>query len=84
VRRGSLKGYSGRINRVVKIKGDRIEHFIHGTPETTFEQALRNNWPFEGHDVKKSKLRIMTATGEDVTKSTLLSHEGTVFVEFLP
>jgi hypothetical protein len=84
VRRGSLKGYSGRINRVVKIKGDRIEHFIHGTPETTFEQALRNNWPFEDHDVKKSKLRIVTETGEDVTKSTLSSHEGTVLVEFLP
>jgi hypothetical protein len=83
MRRGSLKGYSGRINRVVKIKGDRIEHFIHGTPETTFEQALRDNWPFEDHDVK-SKLRIMAATGEDVTKSTLSSHEGTVFVEFLP
>jgi len=84
VRRGSLKGYSGRINRVVKIKGDRVEHFIHGTPETTFEQALRNNWPFEDHDVKKSKLRLVTEKGVDVTKSTLSSHEGTVLVEFLP
>ena len=83
MRRGSLKGYSGRINRVVKKKDDRIEHFIHGTPKTTFEQALRDNWPFEGHDVKKSKFRIVTEKGDDVTKSTLISHEGTVLVEFL-
>ena len=60
-----------------------MEHFISGTPETTFEQALRDNWPFEDRDIK-SKLRIMTDDGKDVTKSTLLSHEGTVLVEFLP
>jgi hypothetical protein len=84
MRRGGLKGYSGRITRVVKLPGARTEHFINGTPETTFEQALRDNWPFEDHDAKKSKLRIVTDTGEDVTKSKLSSHEGTVMVEFLP
>jgi hypothetical protein len=83
MRRGGLKGYSGIINRVVKIQGERMEYFIHGTPETTFEQALRNNWPFKDHD-KKSKLKLVTKTGVDVTKSALSSHEGTVLVEFLP
>ena len=83
MRRGKLKGYKGNITRVVKIADARMEHFISGTPETTFEQALRDNWPFEDRDIK-SKLRIMTDDGKDVTKSTLLSHEGTVLVEFLP
>jgi hypothetical protein len=59
-----------------------MEYFISGTPETTFEQALRDNWPFQDRDIK-TKLRIVTDKGEDVTKSTLLSHEGTVMVEFL-
>jgi hypothetical protein len=83
VRRGKLKGYKGIITRVVKLVDARMEYFISGTPETTFEQALRDNWPFEDRDIK-SKLRIMTDDGKDVTKSTLLSHEGTVLVEFLP
>ena len=83
MRRGKLKGYKGNITRVVKIADARMEYFISGTPETTFEQALRDNWPFEDRDIK-SKLRIMTDDGKDVTKSTLLSHEGTVLVEFLP
>ena len=83
MRRGGLKGYQGKITRVVKIAGARMEYFISGTPETTFEQALRDNWPFKDRDVK-SKLKIMTDKGKDVTKSTLLSHEGTVLVEFLP
>jgi hypothetical protein len=83
VRRGELKGYKGKITRVVKIAGARMEYFISGTPETTFEQALRDNWPFEDRDAK-SKLKITTDKGKDVTKSTLLSHEGTVLVEFLP
>lgn len=60
-----------------------MEHFISGTPETTFGQALRDNWPFEDRDIK-SKWRIVTDTGVDVTKSALSSHEGTVMVEFLP
>lgn len=83
MRRGKLKGYKDKITRVVKIADARMEYFISGTPETTFEQALRDNWPFEDRDIK-SKLRIMTDKGKDVTKSTLLSHEGTVLVEFLP
>ncbi len=81
MRRGGLKGYKGKITRVVRIPGER-EYFISGTPETTFEQALRDNWPFEDHDIKKSKFRIMSDKGEDVTKRTLGSHEGTVMVEF--
>ena len=83
VRRGSLKGYGNRVNRVVKIPGARMEHFIYGTPETTFEQALRDNWPFKDRDIK-SKWKIVTDKGVDVTKSALSSHEGTVMVEFLP
>ena len=83
MRRGKLKGYKGNITRVIKIADARMEYFISGTPETTFEQALRDNWPFEDRDIE-SKLRIMTDDGKDVTKSTLLSHEGTVLVEFLP
>jgi hypothetical protein len=59
-----------------------MEYFISGTPETTFEQALLDNWPFEEHD-SDSKFRIITDKGKDVTKSTLSSHEGTVLVEFL-
>ena len=82
MRRGGLKGYQGKITRVVKIAGARMEYFISGTPETTFEQALRDNWPFKDRDVK-SKLKIMTDKGKDVTKSSLQSHEGTVLVEFL-
>ncbi|MGY5879331.1 MAG: hypothetical protein RTV31_03725 [Candidatus Thorarchaeota archaeon] len=83
MRRGSLKGYHGSINRVVKIKGERMEYFIYGEPDMTFEQALRNSWPWEERDKKKTKVRIVSDTGEDVTESTLLSHEGTVLVEFL-
>ncbi|MBN2229053.1 MAG: hypothetical protein JW779_05620 [Candidatus Thorarchaeota archaeon] len=83
MRRGSLKGYSGKITRVVKIPEARMEHFISGKPETTFGQALRDNWPFEDHDIN-SKWRIVTENGEDVTKNALSSHEGTVMVEFLP
>ncbi|TFG97154.1 hypothetical protein E4H12_09375 [Candidatus Thorarchaeota archaeon] len=82
MRRGSLKGYSGSINRVIKIKGERMEYFISGSPETTFEQAMRDNWPFEEHD-SKSKFRIITDSGVDVTKSALSSHEGTVLIEFI-
>ena len=83
MRRGSLKGYSGSINRVVKVKGERMEYFIYGGPDMTFEQALRNSWPWEERDKKKTKVRIVSDTGVDVTKSSLLSHEGTVLVEFL-
>jgi hypothetical protein len=82
VRRGKLKGYGGKITRVVKISGARMEYFISGKPEATFEEALRDNWPFEDRDVK-CKLRIMTEKGVDITKNALSSHEGTVFVEFL-
>lgn len=81
MRRGSLKGYSGSMNRVVKIKGERMEYFISGLPKTTFEKAMLDNWPFEEHDIK-SKFRIMTDTGVDVTNSALSSHEGTVLIEF--
>ena len=83
MRRGSLKGYDDSINRVVNIKGERMEYFISGPPEMTFEEALHDSWPWEDRDKKKTKVRIVSATGEDVTKSTLSSHEGTVFVEFL-
>jgi hypothetical protein len=61
-----------------------MEYSISDAPEIQFEQALRDNWPFEDHDTKKSKFRIVTDTGKDVTKSTRSSHEGTVLVEFLP
>jgi hypothetical protein len=82
VRRGKLKGYGGTITRVVKIPGARMEHFISGKPETTFEQALRDNWPFEDHDIQ-TKVKIVTDKGEDVTENALSSHEGTVMIEFL-
>ena len=82
MRRGSLKGYSGSITRVIKIKGERMEYFISGSPETTFEQAMRDNWPFEEHD-SKSKFRIVTDKDVDVTKIPLSDHEGTVLLEFL-
>jgi hypothetical protein len=82
MRRGSLKGYRGSINRVVKIKGERMEYFISGTPDMTFEDALHDNWPWEDRD-KKTKVRIVSKEGEDVTKKPLSSHEGTVLVEFL-
>lgn len=82
MRRGSLKGYHGSINRVIKIKGERMEYFISGSPDTTFEQALRDSWPFEERN-RKSKFRIITDTGVDVTKKTLSSHEGTVLIEFI-
>lgn len=83
MRRGRLKGYKGSINRVDKIPEARMEHFISGTPETTFEETLRDDWPFEDKDIK-SKWRIVSDRGEDVTKRALSSHEGTVLVEFLP
>ena len=79
----TMNGYSGRVNRVVKIPEARMEHFICGTPGTTFGQALRNNWPFKDHDIE-SKWRIVTEKGADVTNSALSSHEGTVLVEFPP
>ncbi|MHA1904409.1 MAG: hypothetical protein ACXADL_12400 [Candidatus Thorarchaeota archaeon] len=82
MRRGKLKGYGGTINRVVTIPEVGKEYFISGKPETTYEQALRDNWPFEDKDVK-SKFRIVTDTGVDVTKSALSDHAGTVLVEFL-
>jgi len=82
LRRGKLKGYKGKITRVIKIPGARMEYFISGTPETTFEEALRDNWPFEDRDIK-CNFRIMTEQGVDITKNALSSHEGTVLVEFL-
>ncbi|MHA1137448.1 MAG: hypothetical protein ACTSSE_13265 [Candidatus Thorarchaeota archaeon] len=83
MKRRNLKGYSGTINRVIKLKGERMEYFIYGSPDMTFEQALYDNWPWEDRDKKKTKVRIVSDSGEDVTKRTLLSHEGTVLVEFL-
>ena len=60
-----------------------MEHFIYGSPDMTFEEALRESWPWEHYNKKKTKVRIMSATGEDVTNNTLLSHEGTMLVEFI-
>ena len=82
MRRGSLNGYNGSINRVIKIKGKRMEYFISGSPETTFEEATQDNWPFEEYD-SKSKFRIVTKKGVDVTKNALSSHAGTVLIEFI-
>ncbi len=59
-----------------------MEYFISGKADTTFEQALRDNWPFEDKDID-SKWRLVTDTGADVTKSALSSHEGTVLLDFL-
>ena len=60
-----------------------MEYFIYGSPDMTFEQALRNSWPWEKPDKKKTKVRIVSDTGEEITKTPLLNHEGTVLVEFL-
>ncbi len=82
MRRGSLKGFEGKINRVVRIKGAKMEYFISGVEDDTYEDAVRDSWPFENHKAKE-KWRILSATGEDLTKSKLSSHAGTVIIEFL-
>ncbi|MDF1539859.1 MAG: hypothetical protein P1Q69_13245 [Candidatus Thorarchaeota archaeon] len=82
MRRGSLKGFKGEIQRVVKIKDTKKEYFITGKEDDTYEKALRDSWPFEEYDVK-DKWRIVSSTGEDLTKSELSSHAGTVILEFI-
>ncbi len=82
MRRGKLKGFEGAITRVVKIRDVKKEFFIRGGDDATFEDALHATWPFEDHDVKE-KWRVVSASGEDVTKIKLADHSGTVTLEFL-
>jgi hypothetical protein len=82
MRRGKLKGYSGAINRVVKMKDTKREYFITGEEDDTYEKAVKESWPFEEYDVD-DKWRIVSSTGEDLTKSKLSSHAGTVILEFI-
>ncbi|MGY5873754.1 MAG: hypothetical protein RTV72_16015 [Candidatus Thorarchaeota archaeon] len=56
MKRRNLNGFSGKINRVVTIKGERMEFFIFGSPDMTFEQALHDNWPWEERDKNKTKV----------------------------
>jgi hypothetical protein len=82
MRRGSLKGFEGSITRVVKLQDVKGEHFIQGGEDATFEDALKLTWPF---DKKKltDKWRVVSASGEDVTKMKLADHSGTVILEFI-
>ncbi len=82
MRRGSLKGFDGTITRVVKIKGTKKEFFIEGKEEFTFEEAIRNSWPFEDHDVDE-KWIVTSSSGEDLAGRTLMSYSNTVIVEFI-
>lgn len=82
MRRGSLKGFEGEITRVARVKGTKREYFIKGEEESTFEEAIRQSWPFKDHDVN-SKWRVVSSSGEDLTKSKLSSHDRTVTIEFL-
>ncbi len=82
MRRGSLKGFAGNVTRVIRLKDSKREYFIKGHDDTTFEEAVRQSWPFEDHDVHK-KWRVVSSTGEDLTRSTLSSHERTVILEFV-
>lgn len=81
MRRGSLKGFDGSINRVVKIKGTKKEYFITGSEESTFEEVLQKVWPFEDHKMSE-KWRVISSTGEDLTKTKFKDHSNTVIVEF--
>ncbi len=82
MRRGSLKGYIGEITRVVKIQGTKKEFFIKGKEESTYEEVLRNSWQLKDHDVN-GNWRVLSASGDDLTKSKLSSYEGTVLLEFI-
>jgi hypothetical protein len=82
MRRGSLRGFEGEITRVVKVKGSRREYFIKGKEDTTFEEAIRQSWPVEDHKVN-SKWRVVSSSGEDLTKRKLSSYDKTVIIEFI-
>ncbi|MHA2425420.1 MAG: hypothetical protein ACXAEF_11580 [Candidatus Thorarchaeota archaeon] len=82
MRRGSLKGYQGKITRVVKILDTKKEFFISGHEDGTFEETIRESWPFEDRDVK-DKWRVVSSSGEDLTKSKLGSHSDIVILEFI-
>ncbi len=82
MRRGSLKGFDGSINRVAKIKGTKKEYFITGSEDSTFEEVLSKEWPFEDHKVSE-KWRVISSTGEDLTKTKFRDHSNTVIVEFI-
>ncbi len=82
MRRGSLKGFAGSINRVVKMKGTKDEFFIKGHEDSTFEEAIRDSWPFEKNDLKK-KWKVVSESGEELTKSKLSSYDRTVIFEFV-
>lgn len=82
MRRGKLKGFEGAITRVIKIQNTKKEFFIKGNEDSTYEEALIASWPFEDHNVKE-KWKIVTPAGEDLTKTKLADHAGTVILEFI-
>ncbi|MHA1908659.1 MAG: hypothetical protein ACW98Y_15270 [Candidatus Thorarchaeota archaeon] len=82
MRRGSLKGYQGKITRVVKIRDTKKEFFISGHEDITFEEALEESWPFDDRNVK-DKWRVVSSSGEDLTKRKLGSHSDIVILEFI-
>ncbi|MFW9920286.1 MAG: hypothetical protein ACFFED_11845 [Candidatus Thorarchaeota archaeon] len=82
MRRGSLKGFAGSITRVVNIKGTKEEFFIKGHENSTFEEAIRQSWPYENNDLKK-KWKVVASSGEDLTKRKISSYDETVILEFL-
>ena len=82
MRRGKLKGFEGAITRVVRIRDVKREFFIRGGEDATFEEALHATWPFEDHDVKEN-WKVVSSSGEDVTKTKLVDHAGTVILEFI-
>ncbi len=82
MRRGSLKGFEGEITRVAREKDTKHEFFIRGKEDTTFEEAIRESWPFKDHNIH-SKWRVVSSSGEDLTKSKLSSYDRTVIIEFI-
>jgi hypothetical protein len=82
MRRGSLKGFTGSITRVARIKGTKTEFFIKGDEDTTFEDSIREYWP-DKVDGGDKKWRVVTQSGEDLTRRELSSYERIVIIEFI-
>ena len=73
------QGYSGTINRTVRIADKQKDYFIRGAVDTPIKEVLLDNWPFDEQD-PDSKWHVVDNRGNDVTNAPLSSLDGTATV----
>jgi len=72
-------GYSGMIDRTVKLAGTQKDYFIRGASETPIKEVLLKNWPFSELD-QDSNWHVVDDLGNDVTNNPLSSLGGAAIV----